>query len=98
MVVRRVDPCSHLAWDGDGFMSVSTYELVSCDIAPGLKKLCFGIGPFPEGCVTPGFSDLLERSKAPRFFEKQIDDPSVLIDDIVLEEMRGRGVEVVYDT
>ena len=96
LVVREIPGSSHYTFDQEagGFCSVSDYEMVSCDIDPALKELVFVLGPLPASAFTPELAKLMANS--PRERKTNIDAPSARIDDVVLDLMRERGVEVEY--
>jgi hypothetical protein len=96
LVVRESSSPSYLAWDESEseFCRVSTYELVSCDIDPALKMLEYTLAPIPDSCFSPEVAEHL--AKMPSRWSRSIDDPSVRVNDLTLEEMRSRGVKVKY--
>lgn len=93
MVVRRTG-ASHCVFRDDCVDSVWVYELVSCDVDPTLKSLTFEVGPIPPSCYSESVAEVL--AQLPATQTKQLDDPSVCINDDVLDLMRFRGVEVEY--
>ena len=82
------------AWDeGENkWRCVSSYKLISCNADPALKVLEFTAAPIPDRCYTPEEAKSL--AQRPSRWKKSINDPSIDIDDLVLEVMRSRGVKV----
>lgn len=91
-MVVRFNGGSHDVFSRDGIDHLYEYDLVSCDVDPALKELTYQVAYIPPGCFNEGVAELI--ANTPRQWTKQVDDPTVRIDDDVIRLMKSRGVEV----